>query len=70
MKTVFVIFYVYLQKEVGCAERVMLERMFVSEEKVRLEQDRMMVAQGDSTLKLKTLARFYASYYSLLLKTL
>ncbi|ODN01636.1 hypothetical protein Ocin01_05029 [Orchesella cincta] len=34
-------------KEVGCPERVMLERMFVSEEKVRLEQDRMLVAHGD-----------------------
>lgn len=39
----------------------MLERMFVSEEKVRLEQDRMMVAQGDSTFKLKILARFGVS---------
>jgi len=34
-------------KEVGCAERVMLERMFVSEEKLRMEQDRLLIAQGD-----------------------
>jgi hypothetical protein len=42
------IFPYILQKEVGCAERVMLERMFVSEEKAKLEQDRLLVSQGES----------------------
>ncbi|XP_021950722.2 BRD4-interacting chromatin-remodeling complex-associated protein isoform X2 [Folsomia candida] len=34
-------------KEVGCAERVMLERMFVTEEKMKMEQDRLFISQGE-----------------------
>jgi hypothetical protein len=34
-------------KEVSCAERVMVERTFCNEEKLKLEQDKLLVAQGE-----------------------
>jgi hypothetical protein len=47
-----VFFKLKFQKEVGCAERVMLERMFVTEEKLKLEQDRLLVNQGEGLLEI------------------
>ena len=40
--------FCFMQKETSCAERVMVERMFCNEEKVKLEQDKLLVAQGES----------------------